>query len=184
MNRDTLFAAGRAHAAAFCKRNGLRMPLVTAVTWVPHSATCAYYRRGCIYVCVPLCAAPAPVQRCRLWSYPAYRVDRTPYGVVMHELGHHVDSVLGHASNSAAWHAACKGSRVTGYEPNVSEKFAESFRLFTTNPALLRAVAPLRHAHLVALGLHSTAPATWRAALAAFNAPQRFVDAAANLTGE
>jgi hypothetical protein len=109
---------------------------------------CAYYRPSYIKICPELCAYPAAEAAVRNWSWPGSTIDRTPYGVVAHELGHHVDMLL----------SRCKGSyfgdfsqklrvesgeeQITSYAPNDGEWWAEMFRLFVTNHALLYCVRP------------------------------------------
>lgn len=88
------------------------------------------------------------------WSYPGYTVDRTPYGVIQHELGHHVDVI--HSTQFRAY----KGNfsvnlrqetgeqPISGYCPNDGEWFAEIFRVFVTNPDLLRIIRPATYERL------------------------------------
>lgn len=83
------------------------------------------------------------------WSWPGYKIDRTPFGVIVHEFGHHCDYTFSPGgwtfARSAELRALKRGfpkEKVSGYEPNLGEVFAESFRVYATNPALLRAGAP------------------------------------------
>jgi hypothetical protein len=75
-------------------------------------------------------------------------VDRTPYGVLQHELGHHVDQLLSEQKGSyggdfsVKLRAATGEARITSYCPNDWEWFAEIFRLFVTNSDLLRELRP------------------------------------------
>lgn len=96
------------------------------------------------------------VSKCRVatripgwsWSYPGYKTDLTPYGVLCHEIGHHVDRLLGSrgdVSERKAWRdVVAVEEEVSGYEPNHQEAFAEAFRLFLTNPDLLKNGRPER----------------------------------------
>jgi hypothetical protein len=63
--------------------------------------------------------------------------------VLAHELGHHVDKQHGAAGGdrSHRWRPTDPES-LTGYAPNDNEWFAELFRLFVTNPDLLKAIRP------------------------------------------
>ncbi len=75
-------------------------------------------------------------------TYPGYKLDFTPYGIVCHEVGHHVDYTLKKSrvlSNTREWKRIVDNEEaVSPYEPNYQEAFAEAFRLFLTNPDLLR----------------------------------------------
>ena len=86
----------------------------------------------------------------RQWSYPGHTVDRTPYGVIAHELGHHVDGAHGSAPSregyGARWRVETREKPLTGYCRDDNEWFAEMFRLFITNPNLLRLERPKTHA--------------------------------------
>ena len=141
MNRADLFELGRAHIASWCALNEVDVPRINMRTGQPKFGVCAYYRDGEIEIWVQSCAAIGRVGR--QWSYPGYVVDRTPYGVLAHELGHHVDRQHGPAGGvrSHLWRPL-DAVPLTGYCPNDNEWFAELFRLFVTNPDLFRAVRP------------------------------------------
>ncbi len=179
-SKSALLERGEILLRQFCSSNGLQIPAVRSAhadTW-PYGA-CAFYRPTYIAICVPKCAAigiagPA-------WSFPGYTVDRTPYGVLQHELGHHVDVQKG-TKPGAYWsdfsvavrgHAGEKA--ITSYCPNDAEWFAEMFRVFVTNPDLLRLVRPRTYREIRA----SFTPVfedTWRARLQ--GAPARTITAA------
>jgi len=108
---------------------------------------CAYYRENVIHICPELCAWPGYAGRA--WSWPGYAVDRTPYGVLAHELGHHVDWHNPTARRGPYWsdysghvRTITGSAALTGYAPDDFEWFAEMFRLFVTNPNLLQAMRP------------------------------------------
>lgn len=138
----------------FCRLNNLELPdvrLVRAQRW--KFSACAYYRPVYIALCIDRCeskgrAAPGA------WSWPGYVIDRTPYGVLAHELGHHVDyhrsTVRGgyFGNYSRDLRAASGEEKLTGYRPNDAEWFAEIFRLYVTNPDLLRRLRPRAYAYL------------------------------------
>lgn len=99
---------------------------------------------GGIVVCVDRCSLPAGESVDRNWSWPGNIIDQTPYGVIAHELGHHVDWLTGEWKGtyfSDYCEQVKEESRekgVTSYaEKNPAEWFAEGFRLFLTNPDLL-----------------------------------------------
>lgn len=116
---------------------------------VNHSfGVCAYYRSNTIFLDLKACAHVGTAGRA--WSYPGYTVDRTPYGVLCHEMGHHVDHAHGRLPGvlSPAAFAHADEPAVSSYPDEytgtmrVSEWYAEAFRLFLTNPDLLRLVRP------------------------------------------
>lgn len=108
----------------------------------PDFGVCAYYRDNVIHIWPEACAAVGTVGR--MWSWPGYVVDRTPYGVLCHELGHHVDKAHGARGGirAASWHSETGEPAITTYAPDVNEWFAEIFRLFVTNPSLLCRIRP------------------------------------------
>lgn len=139
--KDDLFEAGKRHIALWCALNGVTMPKIVTRTGKPDFGTCAYYRDGQIDIWVNSCAAIGVAGR--QWSYPGYCVDRTPYGVLAHELGHHVDKQHGPRGGfrSHVWRPL-DAAPITGYAPNDNEWFAELFRLYVTNPHLFNLVRP------------------------------------------
>lgn len=153
-SKDVLFTFGVKIASEFLKRNDIDLPNFKARSLCTDRAPSGSYGCGVylprfksVLVNPYACATPAKGTP-RQWSFPGYTPDRTPVGVVCHEVGHFVDDYLDYPSAKPEWSKATKGSRVSSYEPNSSEAFAESMRLFITNPAMLNAVAPRRFAYL------------------------------------
>ena len=104
------------------------------------------------------------------WSYPGYKVDKTPLGVLAHEIGHHIDHTMKFDENAFPY----KGEKVTGYEPTVHEAIAESLRLFMLNPDLLHTIAPKRYQFFLDNGLKPTVKQPWKEVL--HGAPQAYFD--------
>lgn len=109
-------------------------------------------KNGLVQVCIANCAVPVQEPGMRRWSYPAYKVDRTPVGVVAHEVGHHVAWAVAARMGPkqaeytrAAWAVARRGKQVSGYEPTLDEAGAETLRLFILNPDLLDHAIPERY---------------------------------------
>lgn len=132
----------------FCHANKLDAPGVHVrqrSDWRIASA-CAYYRPVAIAICPARCSAIGTAHRA--WSYPGYVIDKTPYGVIQHELGHHVDHTLSERKGSYGGDFSIKlrqlsgEPKLTNYCPNDWEWFAEMFRLFVTNSDLLKALRP------------------------------------------
>lgn len=149
--REELVERGIELARRFCIQNAVPVPTIQVLesdsdrrrARMP-SGSCGLYTRGQIYVDVRACAwigtgGPA-------WSYPGYVIDRTPFGVIQHELGHYVDDVVSERMTGILYsNEVRRGSReerLTNYAPNDQEWFAEMFRLFVTNPALLKKLRP------------------------------------------
>lgn len=147
MTKGELLRGGSALVEAFCAKNGLDLPTVRTYAndqW--RFDACAYYRPVGIHIALGRCAFPGRAGRA--WSWPGYVIDRTPYGVVAHELGHHVDHVLSGTKGSyggdfsVGLRAKTREDKITNYCPNDWEWFAEIFRLFVTNPDLLQSIRP------------------------------------------
>lgn len=151
--RSALLASGMELLKEFCEENSLSQPDIHIVhpdLW--RFDACAYYREDEITICPRRCA---PIGRAaRAWSYPGYVIDRTPHGVLQHELGHHVDrersGIKGAYGGdfSVALRAKVGEPKLTNYCPNDWEWFAEMFRLFITNSDLLKAVRPRTYTEL------------------------------------
>ena len=173
VTKTDLFNAGMTRIRTFCKLNGIECPAVHQITpenWyfdVP-----AYYRpdteqqrkrmgfggedglaaRGYgpgINICLARCSAPATAAQTRAYSWPAGVSDRTPYGVLAHELGHHLDWLVSEKKGSYGGDFSVKVMTETGeppvtsYAPNPWEWWAEMARVYVTNPDLLRLARPL-----------------------------------------
>lgn len=153
-SKQSMLARGIELMAKFCAANDLPVPaLVSADPKAWAFDVCAYYRQDVINISVQHSAAIgyAGMQ----WSFPGHSVDRTPYGVVAHELGHHVDVLSAIARRGPYWSDYSIRMRetvgedpLTSYCPNDAEWFAEMFRLFVTNPDLLAKLRPRAHAAL------------------------------------
>lgn len=179
-DKQELLDAGKALASRFCAANGLELPEVReskAAEW-PFAA-CAYFRPTYIAICPPKCAFPGYAGRA--WSWPGYVIDRTPYGVVQHELGHFVDwSLSGQKDRyfgnySKDLRKESGEDAITGYCPNDAEWFAEIFRLFVTNADLLKRLRPKAYKRLCQ-DVKPTITKPWQEVLA--GAPPRTIEMA------
>lgn len=182
MTKEKLLEQGKDLAEEFCALNGIKLPDVSersTENW-PFGA-CAYYRPTYIAICVNKCAAVGVAGRS--WSWLGYVVDRTPYGVIQHELGHHVDFINSETKGSyfgdfsVTLRKVSAEAPLTGYCPNDAEWFAEIFRLFLTNPSLLSELRPRVWRELDGL-FTSAVTASWEQVLA--GAPERTIEAAKN----
>lgn len=108
--------------------------------WIP--GLTGYYQNGMVFVNLDACQVPG-----RGYSWPCGKSDRTPVGVVAHEVGHHVskDLLISHDE----YKNFVRGERpVSSYRPNVEEDIAEAMRLFILNPDLLKKGWPKRYKYL------------------------------------
>lgn len=173
-NKSELLNNGIELLKRFCARNNVGVPNL----WFPtndgdktedrywHVNSCAFYRKEMteytaqqyfkghyhIFIMVDKCARIGAVGR--LWSYPGYIIDRTPYGVLQHELGHYFDDLVG-ASKSVTIRSN-EEKPLTGYCPQDtywSEWWAEMFRLFVTNPELLKLFRPKAYQYICDMGI-------------------------------
>lgn len=166
-----LLASATRLMADFCRLNALQCPTVEQCAYAdwPHDV-CAYYRPVKVAICVARCAAIGT--QGRAWSFPGYIIDRTPYGVVAHEVGHHADREKGavkgpyYSEFSTAVRNAAGEAPLTNYCPNDWEFFAESFRLFVTNPTLLRLIRPRTYREIRAARYVPIVTRDWREILA------------------
>lgn len=178
MSKEALFERGLKLAKLFCAKNGLTLPEIRRVGYDDwrFDSTCAYYRPSYIAICVEKCASFGRAGRA--WSWPGYVVDRTPYGVIQHELGHHVDWTFSKSKGayfgdySEELRAKAGEPALTGYCPNTAEWFAEIFRLFVTNSDLLRGVRPKAFAE-ISKKLNPAVTTPWRDVLE--DAPARTI---------
>lgn len=153
MDKNALFMRGAARIKEFCELNKLPLPNVQKETeW--YFDVCGYYRPQTIHIYLPNCATPATENQVRNWNWPGSTTDREPYGVICHELGHHVDWYVGDEKgkywsgySSQVMNEAME-KELTSYCPNPAEWFAEMFRLFVTNHSLLESLRPKTHAIL------------------------------------
>ena len=79
------------------------------------------------------------------WSYPGYKADLTPIGVLSHELGHIIHYNIERDYKKYVTLLRKKEAKVSSYEPNIWETIAESTKLFITNPNLLKVGRPRRY---------------------------------------
>lgn len=122
-----------------------------------------FYQDDTVFVNIPVLANPVKRPQFSSWSYPCYKIDRTGVGVVAHEVGHHVESLLTRGPRpfrrptninktmANEWRYIVREGekQVSSYEPRPSEAWAETLRLFILNPNLLELAIPLRYAFLV-----------------------------------
>jgi len=193
MDRQELYLEGLDRSRRFLDRNGILRPLFCQYkdveTSVHNEIIKTFFRRattngvvqgtgtglyyaGCVFVNVPRTALPVLVPSQRSWSWPGYKVDRTPIGVVAHEVGHYIEDCLRRlgrltAEHSERWRDILKANKkaVSGYEPVPSEAWAESMRLFILNPNLLSRGLPARYAFIESLGLIPGEKRGWKQVL-------------------
>ena len=163
MTREVLIAEAQNIIKQFCELNEIDIPKIKFLEKTHKEATygCGFYYYGSntINIIPDKCARPAtnPV---RSWSFPHYFVDRTVLGVICHEFGHYVHSYLGRPRIGKL------GLKITSYEPNMDERFAETMKVFLTNPDLLKHYNPERYNYLtVKLKLKPICNSDWKSQL-------------------
>mgnify|MGYP003345775839 CR=1 FL=1 len=159
-DRKIAYEQAKKQCQEFLGSNKLREP----GQWATEMPMKKYQRNFGLYnhsrggsVCVNLKKSRPPVKTPGFqWSYTGYKSDLTAPGILAHEVGHHIDAVFlkelsrdDRRSTWATWDRIRRNEpRVSSYEPNDSEAFAESMKLFILNPDLLRTGRPLRYKFL------------------------------------
>jgi hypothetical protein len=189
-SKEEMFAAGVLLTEKFCTSNHLSLPTINRV----HPSdrlfqlnTCGYYRPYTISVMVEKCASRGTGGAS--WSCPGYAVDRTPYGVLQHELGHHVDTLktgevttqdLMEKLYSRKIFLQSKEQPLAKYLGTDTraptffmEWFAENFRLYVTNPNLSLKVRPKFFMALWSDGIYPVIEKPWEEVLKENGAPER-----------
>lgn len=193
--KEQLFSAGVVLTELFCKSNAISLPTIRRLTpedRMYHLNTCGYYRPYTISVMVEKCASRGLGGAS--WSCPGYAVDRTPYGVLQHELGHHVDTVkTGEVTNldlmeklfSRQIFLQSKEEPLTKYLGTdrraatfFMEWFAENFRLYVTNPDLSLKLRPKFYMAVFCAGIYPVMEGGWEEVLKRNNAPSRNIEQA------
>jgi len=150
LDKVSLFKRGIEHTNKFLclnKLDGVReINLVPKHEW-PFDV-CAYYRPCRIEICLDYCGWPAGWWTTRNWTWPGSTTDREPFGVIAHEVAHHVDWLAGE-KRGVYWSdfgesvmLLSEEEPISSYCPNSAEWFAEMMRIFITNHALLRLLRP------------------------------------------
>jgi len=158
MNKEKQICFDMAHEVLerFCKLNKITMPKIK-VKDGPH---CGEYYRKTIFVYPKNCRVPT-LNPGYSWSYPGYKADKTPYGVLLHEFGHYMwDCYF-----APEFRKLPKNEPVSSYEPNADERCAETFKLFLGNPDLLKVLCPNRYKLMLASGLKPVINLSWEAVL-------------------
>lgn len=166
--RLQLFEMGQKRVTLFCLKNGFKVPTVQNRTVGGNTGMC-FPEKNAMGVDVDVTALDAVNPAHMRWSWPGYKTDRTACGVVAHEMGHQVEYNLAKKKvfQYQLWKQARAGKRVSGYEPNYAESFAETMRLFILNPDLLRLAIPGRYEYITdVLGLQPSETRSWKEVIA------------------
>jgi len=169
--RLSLFTLGGSLSQDFCINNDIPVPeykiqsLDSTGLYIPATHT----KKAQILVNIDVTANPVENPSHMRWSHPGWKTDRTPFGVVLHETGHHIEKIT---RQKGLWKAynwtviSLRGKKVSGYEPDDSEAFAETMRLFIGNPDLLRRAIPERYNYLCqVLGLQPIVSLDYKTAI-------------------
>lgn len=89
------YAEGLQGPAPKSKVEGVARAILKRVSSGPVQGTgTGLYTHGHVFVNAPHSAAPVQKPMMRSWSWPGWKTDRTPVGVVAHEVGHHTALVV------------------------------------------------------------------------------------------
>jgi hypothetical protein len=149
-DKAKLVELGRQRMERFCNTNAIELPALRSVELGDWSwDACAYYRKNGVVICPAKCGYLCGEARSMNWTWPGNTTDREPFGVIAHELGHHCDLLKAdtytgrYFSDYSLKMRPLSGEKpLTSYCPNDAEWFAEMFRLFVTNHALLKVLRP------------------------------------------
>lgn len=165
----------------FLKENNILTPRMLDDQYCPYYGQ--YINAYTLVVNVDKCKVPvkSPV---RSYTYTGYKSDLTVAGVLAHECGHtvwrHHRMPRGYKKQ---WASTIKGRpRVSGYEPNNEEAFAESMKLFILNPDLLKVGRRERYDFIISCDLTPTCDLAWREVLT--HAHPRLISAAESWIGQ
>ncbi len=135
----------KALVVRFCQLNNFEVPVLVVTkrrNAEVRSYTCeGYYKNGTNVVTVIPGNTIMDTDRSARYNL----IDDTIYGTILHEVGHYIHE---HYLN---WEVIPMGERaVSNYEPNNREVFAETFRLYLSNPHLLALWNPTRYSWMKA----------------------------------
>ena len=177
--KQILYDRGVERSKVFLTVNRISHPAYEGFSTKQRWKAYGYYQNEKIYVSVHKSKLPAKTPGYS-WSYPGYKADLTAFGIVAHETGHHISMSLElKLSRCRNTILIDKEKPVTSYAPNEDEDFAETLKLFITNPDLLRLGRPLRWDYVTnSLGLYQVEHRSWEEVLA--GAHPKFFAAARN----
>jgi hypothetical protein len=153
ITRRRLYDEGLAIAKEFLALNNIVIPRFILKDL---NSTGLYYENK-VFVNLPATTTPVPRPYHMRWSWPGWKTDRTAIGVVVHETGHHVMDNIRQFPHRY-WNALRKKTKkISSYEPNADEAWAESMRVFILNPDLLRLAVPARYNLICSCGVQPIA---------------------------
>lgn len=145
--KDDMLKYGQARITEFCAFNP-NIPIPEIVDTKALGRWFGMYKNNQprrIFINVAKCR-PITKKPGFVWTFPGYKADLTPAGVLAHEFGHLIDLHLNFISRKMNFRGE---SQVTSYEPNLSERFAEAIKVFILNPDLLRQGRPKRYEFMI-----------------------------------
>lgn len=141
--KEIMKTEAKALVVRFCRLNNIELPKLSIEKRckAPSCYTEGAYKYGGNVVTVYPGNTDFDSER----SSRYHLIDDTIYGAILHEVGHYVHE---HCLN---WEPIPMGERaVSNYEPNNREVFAETFRLYLSNPHLLSIWNPTRYSWMKA----------------------------------
>ena len=173
MKKTDLFELAKERVFTFVQFNPqIPVPTIVVADKLPS------YGQACqktIWINVKKCAVATKTPGFK-WSYPGYKADLTPIGVLTHELGHVAHNHIKCDYKKHVMAIRKKEANVSSYEPNIWETVAEATKLFINNPMLLKEGRPFRYEFLInQLGFKPLHELDWRIVLG--EAHPKFIEA-------
>lgn len=176
MSKKTeLLNIGIEYVKQFCELNNVRRPTIVTnqQDYFLYHGCAGYFDGKIIRVYERNCANEAKKPGFS-WSHRHYFVDREPCGVVCHEFGHYLHHLLTDGKLTLP-----KENPISGYEPDKYERFAETVKLFITNPDLLKQYCPKRYETLTKkLGLKPIINEPWEMVMRNAGMDEKYIAAA------
>ena len=133
MTKEELEKIGEKYIYEFCDKNNIKPPKIKYYQKEEYNAAGFYeWGSGIINICLENCTEEYNKPGYN-WSHRYYFFDNEPCGVLCHEFGHYLDDYLFNGFIHIP-----KQNKVSNYEPDILERFAETTRLFILNPDLLK----------------------------------------------
>ena len=133
MTKEELAKIGEDYIYKFCDKNNIKPPKIRYYQKQEYNASGFYeWGSGVINVCLENCSKEYDKPGYG-WSHRYYFLDKEPCGTLCHEFGHYLDDYI-----YGGFCYVTKPIKVSSYEPDILERFAETTSLFILHPDLLK----------------------------------------------
>lgn len=168
-NKQSNYEYGISIINEFAKENTIGVPKIIV------DNNLKYYGLFRKHIYINMKKAKTPVKTPGFsWSYTGYKADLTPAGIIAHEFGHFLEMIAFNHTNMPNTKIE---ARVSSYEPNEAESWAEAMKLFILNPDLLKQGRPIRY-NIISQHFTPVITDAWQIVLG--NAHEKIIDAAQN----